>query len=49
MGIWKVWTLPYHAQTNGHVEQAHQTLMCMIVKWSKVWKVDLLELVYTYN
>ena len=27
MGIWKVRTLPYHPQTNGQVEQAHQTLM----------------------
>ena len=53
MGIWKVRTSPYHAQTNRHVEQAHQTLMHMIGKLSKGWKVDwpkhLPELVHAYN
>ena len=53
MGIWKVRTSPYHAQTNGQVEQAHQTLMCMIGKLSKDQKVDwprhLPELVHAYN
>ena len=53
MGIWKVRTSPYHAQTNGQVEWDHQTLMSMIGKLSKNWKVDwlrhLLELVHAYN
>ena len=53
MGIWKVRTLPYHAQTNGQVEWAHQTLMCMIGKLGRDWKVDwpkhLSELVHVYN
>ena len=53
MGIWKVRTSPYHAQTNGQVEWAHHTLMCMIGKLSKDQKVDwprnLPELVHAYN
>ena len=53
MGIQKVWTPPYHTQTNGQVEQAHQTLMHMIGKLSKDQKVDwpkhLTELVHAYN
>ena len=35
MGIKKVRTSPYHTQTNGQVEQAHQMLMCMIGKFCK--------------
>ena len=35
MGMQKVRTLPYHAQTNGQVEQAHEMLMCMIGKLCK--------------
>ena len=53
MDIWKVRSSPYHAQTNGQVEQAHQMLMYMIGKLSKDQKVDwpkhLTELVYAYN
>ena len=53
MGIWKVRTSPYHAQTNGQVEWAHQMLMHMIGKLSKDWKADwpkhLPELVHAYN
>ena len=53
MGIWKVRTSPYHAQTNGQVEQAHQMLMHMIGKLSKDQKVDwprhLPKLVHAYN
>ena len=29
MSKWKVRALPYQAQTNGQVEQAHKMLMCM--------------------
>ena len=40
MGIWKVRTSPYHAQTNGQVERAHQTLICMIGKLSRYQEVN---------
>ena len=40
MGIPKVRTAPYHGQTNGQVEQAHQMLMHMTGKLSKDKKVD---------
>ena len=53
MGIWKVRTSPYHAQTNRQVEWAHQMLMHMIGKLSKDQKADwpkhLPELVHAYN
>ena len=53
MGIWRVRTSPYHAQTNGQVEWAHQTLTHIIGKLSKDWKADwpkhLPELVHAYN
>ena len=52
MGIQKARTL-YQPQTNGQVEQAHQTLMRMIGKLSKDWKADWPkhppELVHAYN
>ena len=35
MGIQNIMTLPYHVQTIGQVESAHQMLMCMIGKLSK--------------
>ena len=53
MSIQKGQTLAYHAQTKGQAEQAHETLLCMIGKLSKDWKVDwpihLPELVHAYN
>ena len=53
MGIWKMRTLPYHPQTNGQVECAHQMLMQMIGKLGKNLKADwpkhLPELVHAYN
>ena len=53
IGIWKVRTSPYHAQTNGQVEWAHQTSMCMIAKLSKDqeadWPKHLPKLVHYYN
>ena len=53
MGIQKVRTLPYHAQTNGQVEWAHQMLIHMIGKLSKDQKVNWLkhlpELVHAHN
>ena len=49
----KVRTSPYHAQTNRHIEQAHQMLMHMIWKLSSDQKADwskhLPELVHAYN
>ena len=52
VGIQKVWTLPYHAQTSGQVEQAHQMLMHMKGKLGRDQKVDRLKhlpiLVYAY-
>ena len=46
-------TSPYHDQTNGQVEWAHQMLLCMIGKLSKDWKADwakhLSKLVHAYN
>ena len=45
MGIGKVRTSPYHAQTNGQIEQAHQILMCNIGKLSKDQKVDWPKLI----
>ena len=53
MDIRKVRTSPYHAQTNGQVEGAHQMLTHMIGKLSKDQKADwprhLPELVHVYN
>ena len=53
MGIWKVRTSPYYAQTQGHVQQAHQMLMYMIRKLSKDQKADwpkhLPELIHSKN
>ena len=53
MGIWKVRTLPYHAQTNRQMEGASQMLMCMIGKLGRDQEVDcpkhLPKLVHAYN
>ena len=40
MGIDKIKTLPYHAQTNGQVECAHQTIIQMIGKLGEDQKAD---------
>ena len=49
----KLWTMPYHPQTNGLVERLHQTIMRMIRKLAKDKKADwpghLAEIVHTYN
>ena len=53
MGIWKVRTSPHHAQTNGQVEGAYQTVMHMIGKLSRdqkaEWPKHLPKLVHAYN
>ena len=35
LGVKKLWTMPYHPQTNGLVERLHQTIMRMIRKLGK--------------
>ena len=52
-GIKKLWTMPYHPQTNGLVERLHQTIMRMMGKVGKDKKADwpghLAEIVHAYN
>ena len=52
-GMEKVATMPYHAQCNGQVERAHQTLAQMIGKLEpeqkKEWPNHLAELTHVYN
>ena len=53
LSIKKLWTTPYHPQTNGLVERLYQTIMRMIRKLGKDKKADwpghLAEIVNTYN
>ena len=53
LGIKKLWTLPYHPQTNGVVERLHKTIMQMIRKLGEDkkanWPSHLAEIVHTYN
>ena len=53
LGIQRLWTMPYHPQTNGLVERSHQTIMCMIAKLGEDKKADwpshLAEIVHAYN
>ena len=52
-GMKKLWTTPYHPQTNGLVERSHQTIMQMIGKLGEDkntnWPGQLAELVQAYN
>ena len=52
-GMEKAATMPYHAQYNGQVERAHQTLAQMIGKLEpeqkKEWPNHLAELTHVYN
>ena len=52
-GVQKLRTLPYHAQTNGQVEQMNQTIICMIGKLEQDkkarWSEHLPEMLSTYN
>ena len=49
----KLWTMPYHLQTNGLVERLHQTRVRMIGRLGQDKKADwpghLAEIVHAYN
>ena len=53
LSVKKLWTTPYHAQTNGLVERSHQTIRQMIGKLGEDEKADwlshLAEIVHAYN
>ena len=53
LSVKKLWTMPYHPQTNGLVERSHQTIMQMIGKLGEDKKADwpghLAEIVHAYN
>ena len=53
LGIQRLWTMPYHPQTNGLVERSHQTIMHMIGKLGEDkkanWPSDLAEIAHAYN
>ena len=52
-GVQKLRTLPYHAQTNGQVEQMNQTIISMIDKLEQdkkaCWSEHLQEMLSAYN
>ena len=52
-GVQKLRTSPYHAQTNGQVEQMNQTIICMIGKLEQDkkahWSEHLPEMLSAYN
>ena len=53
LGIKKLWTMPYHPQTNGLVERSHQMIVWMIRKLGEDKKADwpshLAEIGHAYN
>ena len=53
MGMWKIWTSPYHPQTNGQCERFNSTLINMLGMWPKErkseWKNHMGTLVHVYN
>ena len=53
LSVKKLWTMPYHPQTNGLVQRLHQTIMRMIRKLGKDKKADwpghLAEIMHAYN
>ena len=53
LSVKKLWTMPYHPQTNGLVERLHQTIMRMIWELGEdkkaFWPGHLAEIVHAYN
>ena len=53
LGIKRLWTMPYHPQTNGLVERLHQMIMHMIGKLGEDkkanWPSHLAEIAHAYN
>ena len=53
LGIEKIWTTPYHPQTNGSAERVHQTLQRMIGKLDlekrQKWPAHIGSIIITYN
>ena len=53
MGTWKVWTSPYHLQTNGQWERFNSALINMLGTLPKEkkseWKTHIGALVHAYN
>ena len=39
IGMQKLWTMPYHPQTNGLVERLHQMIMQRLGSWEKTKKL----------
>ena len=52
MGMWKIWTSPYHPQTNSQCERFNSTLINMLgtlPKEKSEWKNHIRTLVHVYN
>ena len=53
MGTWKIWTSPYHPETNGQCERFNSTLINILGTLPKEkkseWKNQIGMLVHTYN
>ena len=53
LGVEKIWTTPYHPQTNGLAERVHQTLQCMKGKLDlekrKKWPAHIGWIIIAYN
>ena len=53
LGIEKIRTTPYHAQTNGSAERVHQMLQCMIGKLDpekrQKWPAHIRSIIIAYN
>ena len=53
LGIKKLWTMPYHPQTNGLVERSHQAIMQMIGKLGEdkkaKWPSHVAEIAHAYS
>ena len=53
MGVWKIWTSPYHLQTNGHCERFNSTRINMLGTLPKEkkseWKNHIGTLVHAYD